>query len=50
MSSVPMRPIDLMTPPVVKTIEQRSLIVGLVSVSSPRLAHGFVPTNFSALT
>src|SRR5580692_3422777 len=30
MSSVPMRNIDLMTPPVVKTIEQRSLIIGLV--------------------
>jgi hypothetical protein len=30
MSSVPMRNIDLMTPPVVKTIQQRSLIIGLV--------------------
>src|ERR1700736_352092 len=30
MSSVPRHNIDLMTPPVVKTIEQRSLIIGLV--------------------
>jgi hypothetical protein len=30
MSTVSMRPQDLMTPPVVKTIQQRSLIVGLV--------------------
>jgi hypothetical protein len=30
MSTVPMRPQDLMAPPVVKTIQQRSLIVGLV--------------------
>jgi hypothetical protein len=30
MSTVPMRDIDLMTPPVVKTIQQRSLMVGLV--------------------
>jgi hypothetical protein len=30
MSAVPMRHLDLMTPPVVKTIQQRSLIIGLV--------------------
>ena len=30
MSTVPMRPQDLMAPPLVKTIQQRSLIVGLV--------------------
>src|SRR5271170_6732846 len=30
MSTVPMRNLDLMAPPVVKTIQQRSLIVGLV--------------------
>jgi len=30
MSAAPLRNIDLMTPPVVKTIQQRSLIVGLV--------------------
>jgi hypothetical protein len=30
MSTVSMRPQDLMTPPVVKTIQQRSLIIGLV--------------------
>ena len=30
MSAVPMRNLDLMTPPVVKTIQQRSLLVGLV--------------------
>jgi hypothetical protein len=30
MSTVPMRVQDLMTPPVVKTIQQRSLIIGLV--------------------
>jgi len=30
MSSIPMRKLDLMTPPVVKTIQQRSLIIGLV--------------------
>ncbi len=30
MSAVPMSKLDLMTPPVVKTIQQRSLVVGLV--------------------
>ena len=30
MSAVPMRKLDLMTPPVVKTIQQRSLLIGLV--------------------
>ncbi len=30
MSAAPMRNLDLMTPPVVKTIQQRSLIIGLV--------------------
>ena len=30
MSAVPMSKLDLMTPPVVKTIQQRSLLVGLV--------------------
>ena len=30
MTTVPMRNLDLMTPPVVKTIQQRSLIIGLV--------------------
>ena len=30
MSTVPMRNLDLMAPPVVKTIQQRSLIIGLV--------------------
>ena len=30
MTTVPMRNLDLMTPPVVKTIQQRSLIVGVV--------------------
>ena len=30
MSTVSMRNLDLMTPPVVKTIQQRSLIIGLV--------------------
>jgi len=30
MSTVPMRVQDLMAPPVVKTIQQRSLIIGVI--------------------
>jgi hypothetical protein len=46
MSTVSMRPQDLMTPPVVKTIQQRSLIVGLVFSVIAALGAWLRPDDF----
>jgi multisubunit Na+/H+ antiporter MnhG subunit len=46
MSAVPMRSQDLMTPPVVKTIQQRSLIIGLVFSVIAALGAWRLPDEF----
>ena len=46
MSTVPMRVQDLMTPPVVKTIRQRSLIIGLVFGAIAALGAWLRPEEF----
>jgi hypothetical protein len=46
MSSVPRHNIDLMTPPVVKTIQQRSLIIGLVFAAIAALGAWLRPDEF----
>ena len=45
MSAVPMSKLDLMTPPVVKTIQQRSLLVGLVFGAMPDYASQIAPRD-----
>ena len=51
MSAAHANNLDLMAPPVVKTIQRRSLVIGLIfSVISVLLGASFVPTNSSALT
>jgi multisubunit Na+/H+ antiporter MnhG subunit len=46
MSTVPMRNQDLMTPPVVKTIQQRSLVIGLVFSVIAALGAWRLPDEF----
>jgi hypothetical protein len=46
MSTVSMRPQDLMAPPVVKTLQQRSLIVGLVFSVIAAVGAGLRPDEF----
>jgi hypothetical protein len=46
MSTVPMRNLDLMAPPVVKTIQQRSLIIGLVFAVIAALGAWLRPDEF----
>jgi len=46
MSTVPMRNLDLMTPPVVKTIQQRSLLIGLVFSVIAALGAWRLPDEF----
>ena len=50
MSPAPMSNLDLMAPPVVKTIQQRSLMVGLVFQCYRRPGRLASPTNSSAPT
>ena len=50
MSTVPMRVQDLMAPPVVKTIQQRSLLIGLVFSVIAALGAWRLPDNSSAPT
>ena len=51
MTTAPLSKFDLMAPPVVKTIQQRSLIIGVVfAVIAAVGAWHSAPTSFSALT
>ena len=46
MSTAPMTNLDLMTPPVVKTIQQRSLLVGLVFGAIAAVGASLQPDQF----